>query len=69
MDIIDIESEPGWAMFTHDVARYKHLERPPYMPRFSTASELSRYVERAGFGQAHTHRRPPLVIVTGIRPV
>lgn len=69
MDIIDIESDVGWAMFRHDAGRYKHLERPPYMPRFSTAAELTVYLERAGFERAQTHRRSPLVIVTAVKPL
>jgi ubiquinone/menaquinone biosynthesis C-methylase UbiE len=68
MDIIDIESDVGWTMFTHDAGRYKHLERPPYMPRFSTAAELMVYLKRAGFEKVQTHRRSPLVIVTATRP-
>jgi len=67
MDIIDIESDAGWIMFRHDAGRYKHLERPPYMPRFSTAAELTVYLERAGFEKIQTHRRSPLVIVTAVK--
>jgi ubiquinone/menaquinone biosynthesis C-methylase UbiE len=69
MDIIDIESEVGWSMFAHDAGRYRHLERPPYMPRFSNASELTVYLERAGFENIQTHRRSPLVIVTAVKPL
>lgn len=68
MDIIDIESEAGWDMFARDAVRYKDLERPPYMPRFSDASELTVYLRRAGFGGIHAHHRSPLVIVTGLKP-
>jgi len=67
MDIIDIESELGWDMFTRDAARYKHAERPPYSPRFSAASELQLYLQRAGFERVQTHRRSPIAIVTGIK--
>jgi ubiquinone/menaquinone biosynthesis C-methylase UbiE len=69
MDIIDIKSEVGWTMFTHDAGRYRHLERPPYMPRFSTAPELTVYLERAGFENIQTHHRSPLVIITAVKPV
>ena len=68
MDIIDIESDVGWGMFARDAVRYKHLERPPYMPRFSTASELTVYLQRAGFAGIQAHYRSPLVIVTGVKP-
>jgi len=67
MDIIDIESQAGWDMFTRHAARYKHVERPPYSPRFSAASELQLYIQRAGFERVQTHRRSPLAIVTGIK--
>lgn len=67
MDIIDIESEVGWGMFAHDAVRYKHLERPPYMPRFSNSSELTVYLQRAGFVGIQAHHRSPLVIVTGVK--
>lgn len=69
MDIIDIESDVGWEMYMRDVGRFKHLERPPYTPRFSTASELQVYLQRAGFRGIQAHRRSPLVIVTGIKPL
>lgn len=68
MDIIDIESEAGWDMFARDAVRYKHLERPPYMPRFSNDSELTVYLQRAGFTGIQAHHRSPLVIVTGVKP-
>jgi len=68
MDIIDVESDAGWGMFAHDSVRYKHLERPPYMPRFSNASELTVYLQRAGFVGIQAHHRSPLVIVTGVKP-
>jgi len=65
MDVIDIESEAGWSMFVHDADRYRNLERPPYMPRFSSATELVTYLQRAGFESIQIHHRSPLVIVTG----
>ena len=67
MDIIDIESQAGWGMFVRDAVRYKDLERPPYMPRFSNASELTVYLQRAGFAEIQAHHRSPLVIVTGVK--
>lgn len=69
MDIIDIESQAGWDMFARDAVRYKDLERPPYMPRFSNASELAVYLQRAGFSAIQAHHRPPLVVVTGVKPM
>lgn len=68
MDIIDIESDFGWGMFARDAVRYKHLERPPYMPRFSNASELTVYLQRAGFVGIQAHHHSPVVIVTGVKP-
>lgn len=68
MDIIDIESDAGWSMFAHDAERYRHLERPPYMPRFSSGAELATYLQRAGLESVQIHRRSPLVVVTGVRP-
>jgi ubiquinone/menaquinone biosynthesis C-methylase UbiE len=68
MDIIDIESDVGWGRFARDAVRYKHLERPPYMPRFSNDSELTVYLQRAGFLGIRAHHRSPLVIVTGVKP-
>ncbi len=67
MDIIDIESQAGWDMFMRDSTRYKHVERPPYAPRFSSAQELQVYLQRAGFEHIETHRRSPLAIVTGTK--
>lgn len=67
LDNIDIESEDGWSMFLNDVTRYQLLERPSYMPRFSTASELVNYAERAGFGDVAVHRKSPLVVVVSVK--
>jgi ubiquinone/menaquinone biosynthesis C-methylase UbiE len=67
VDNIDIQSEDGWSMFLNDVNRYHGLERPSYMPRFSTASELVNYAERAGFGQIAVHHKSPLVVLTSIK--
>lgn len=67
LDNIDVESDAGWRIFEYDARRCHQKERPPYMPRFSTASELKSYVRRAGFQEITAHPDPPLVIVTGIR--
>jgi ubiquinone/menaquinone biosynthesis C-methylase UbiE len=68
MDNVDIESEAGWDMFARDAIRYKELERPPYMPRFSSAPEFTAYFRRAGFEGIQAHHRSPLVIVTAVKP-
>lgn len=68
MDNIDMESHAGWDMFARDAIRYKDLERPPYTPRFSNASEFAVYFQRAGFTGIQAHHRSPLVIVTGVKP-
>lgn len=69
IDNIDIESEEGWSMFLNDVNRYQTLERPPYMPRYSTAAELANYAKRAGFRQVAVHRRPPVAVLTSVKAV
>ena len=66
-DNIDLESDAGWNMFANDANRYRYLERPPYMPRFSTGAELSAYAVHAGFSSVACHRRSPLVIITAIK--
>ena len=68
IDNIDLESEAGWTIFVNDAQRYRHLERPPYMPRFSTAAELSAYFKRAGFESVQPHHRSPLLILTAAKP-
>lgn len=68
IDNIDIESDAGWSMFANDASRFHALVRPPYFPRFSTASEFVTYASRAGFRAIETHKRPPLVIVTAKKP-
>lgn len=67
-DNIDLESDAGWSMFVNDARRYRGLERPPYMPRFSTAAELSAYANRAGFENVQSRHRSPLVILTAAKP-
>ena len=68
IDIIDIDSDAGWEMFTRDASRYKYVDRPSYTPRFSTASELQTYLQRAGFEEIQVHHRSPVAIVTGTKP-
>jgi ubiquinone/menaquinone biosynthesis C-methylase UbiE len=68
IDNIDLESDAGWTMFTNDVSRFHELERPPYFPRFSTASEFVTYASRAGFQAIAVHRRQPLVVITAEKP-
>jgi SAM-dependent methyltransferase len=67
IDNVGIESDAGWGMFVHDAERFRELERPPYMPRYSTAAELTAYLERAGFGRVSAHQRGAWVIGTGVK--
>jgi ubiquinone/menaquinone biosynthesis C-methylase UbiE len=68
LDNIDLESDTGWSMFANDAIRFRGIERPPYMPRFSTAAEFMSYVTRAGFKNANFQHRSPLVVVTAVKP-
>ena len=68
IDNVDLESEAGWSAFAEGAKRLQGLERPAYQPRFSSAAELMTYALRAGFDRVESYRRPPLVIVTGIKP-
>lgn len=63
IDNIDLESDAGWRKFANDARNVGNMERPPYMPRFSTAAEFVSYVTRAGFNNVKVHKRSPLVIV------
>ena len=67
LDNVDIESDLGWTMFANDAKRFRNLERPPYMPRYSTAAELKAYATRAGFSRVQSHQRGALVIVTAAK--
>ena len=67
IDNVDLESEAGWTIFANDGMRFANLQRPPYMPRYSTAAELMSYAMRAGFQEVAAHRRSPLVVVTGTK--
>ena len=68
IDNVDLESDEGWEAFARGADASQELERPPYSPRLSTAAELTTYALRAGFVQVQAHRRPPLVIVTAVKP-
>src|SRR5260370_26571977 len=68
IDNVDLESDLGWQTFAEGTPSSQHLERPPYVPRLSTAAELTTYAVRAGVEQVQTHRRPPLVIITAVKP-
>jgi SAM-dependent methyltransferase len=68
IDNIDMESDAGWSMFSNDAIRYRDIQRPPYMPRFSTAAEFMAYANRAGFIGTQSHHRSPLVIITASKP-
>jgi ubiquinone/menaquinone biosynthesis C-methylase UbiE len=68
LDNIDLASDQGWAMFLNLVAKYHNAELPPYMTRFSSATELMTYGTRAGFAHVQAHHKAPLVIVTAVKP-
>jgi ubiquinone/menaquinone biosynthesis C-methylase UbiE len=68
IDNIDLESDAGWKMFANDARNLVNRERPPYMPRFSTAAEFVSYTTRAGFKNVTVHKRSPLVIVVAEKP-
>jgi ubiquinone/menaquinone biosynthesis C-methylase UbiE len=68
IDNIDVASDEGWASFLKLVEKYQDAELPPYMPRFSNASELVEYATRAGFKQVRSHPKPPLIVVTAVKP-
>ena len=68
IDNIDLESDAGWASFVNDGKKYQGFARTPYVLRPSTAAELMAYVKRAGFTQVQSHRRPPLIVVTAVKP-
>jgi ubiquinone/menaquinone biosynthesis C-methylase UbiE len=68
IDNIDLESDAGWEMFSNDAKSFGEVERPPYMPRFSTAAEFVSYASRAGFKEVTVNRRSPLVIVVAEKP-
>ena len=68
IDSIDLESDAGWASFVNDGKKYQGFARTPYVLRPSTAAELMAYVKRAGFTQVQSHRRPPLIVVTAVKP-
>ncbi len=67
LDNIDVESDAGWQAFLKQTRQYQDLERPPFMPRFSTAAELANYVDRAGFGGVHVARQGSLIVVTATK--
>ena len=68
VDNVDLESDEGWGAFARGAEMAQELERPPYTPRFSTATELTTYALRAGFIQVQAHKRPPLVVVIAVKP-
>jgi ubiquinone/menaquinone biosynthesis C-methylase UbiE len=68
IDSIDLESDAGWTMFANDAKRFEDVMRPPYLPRFSTASELMVYAKRSGFEHVQAQHRAPLVIMTAVKP-
>lgn len=68
IDNVDLESEEGWVAFSRGAEVSQVLERPPYTPTPSTAAELTTYAIRAGFQHVLAHKRPPLVIVTAVKP-
>ena len=68
IDNVDLESDAGWSAFAEGAKRLQDSQRSAYQPRFSSATELMTYALRAGFDRVRSYRRPPLVIVTGIKP-
>jgi SAM-dependent methyltransferase len=68
VDNMNLASDDGWAAFVEGARQAQKLERPPYLPRFSTAAELTTYAARAGFVNAQAHHKGPLVIVAAVKP-
>jgi len=68
IDNVDLESDEGWGALARGTESSQGLERPPYIPTPSTATELTTYASRAGFVQIRAHKRSPLVIVTAVKP-
>lgn len=68
MDNTDLEQDAGWRAFVRRAESSQELERPPYIPTLSTASEMTTYASHAGFVQILAHKRSPLVIVTAVKP-
>lgn len=69
LDTMDLTSDEGWTLFAGSASQSQDLERPPYSPRFSAPAELTTYAARAGFASVQAHSRPPLIIVTAVKPV
>lgn len=67
VDNIDVESDAGWQGFLKQTRQYQDLDRPPFIPRFSTAAELTNYVARAGFGGVRIARKGSLIAVAGTK--
>jgi hypothetical protein len=68
IDIVDLESDAGWAAFANAAKVLRNTEPPPYFPKPSISTELSTYAVRAGYEQSRCHRRSPLIIMTAIKP-
>jgi ubiquinone/menaquinone biosynthesis C-methylase UbiE len=68
IDNTDLEQDAGWSTFANGAKSSQKLERAPYSPTPSTASELTTYASRAGFAQILAHKRSPLVIITAVKP-
>jgi ubiquinone/menaquinone biosynthesis C-methylase UbiE len=68
IDNVDLESDAGWGALARGAESSQQLERPPYIPTPSTATELTTYASRAGFMKIEAHKRSPLVIVTAVKP-
>ena len=67
LDNIDVESDAGWQAFLKQSRQYQDIERPPFMPRFSTAAELKNYISRAGFNGVRVTRQGSLIVVTATK--
>jgi len=68
IDNLDLESDEVWADFAREAERGQVLERVPYQPTPSTSVEFLTYASRAGFVNEQVHKRPPLIILTALKP-
>jgi ubiquinone/menaquinone biosynthesis C-methylase UbiE len=68
IDNVDLESEDGWSAFAEGAKSAHQTEFSPYLPRFSTTAEMMTYAKRAGFERVQSYQRPPLLVVTAIKP-
>ena len=69
VDVCDVLSDRGWAIFMENEDFYHPRARPPSVGRGATPQEMENYFRRAGFDDVRQSRVEPFLFTWGRKPL